>query len=59
MNHSELHSSSTGEEAVLLSPRQKQITDLLLQGCSNLEKAHFNPSTVFSCALESLTESGA
>jgi DNA-binding NarL/FixJ family response regulator len=53
MNHSELH-SSRAEEAVLLSPRQKQITDLLLQGCSNLEiaellkmkqrtvKAHFN-----------------
>ncbi len=54
MNHSELHSSSATEESVLLSPRQQQIADLLLQGCSNVEiakllkmnrrtvKAHFN-----------------
>lgn len=54
MNHPGLHSSRATEESVLLTPRQQQIADLLLQGCSNVEiaemlkmkrrtvKAHFN-----------------
>jgi DNA-binding NarL/FixJ family response regulator len=40
MNHLDVHSFVLcPEEPVLLSPRQRQIADLLLQGCNNAEIA--------------------
>jgi DNA-binding CsgD family transcriptional regulator len=68
MNHLDVHSFVLRPgEPVLLSPRQRQIVDLLLQGCENAEIAKvlkMNRRTVkgrtsigFSCGLESATES--
>ncbi len=39
MNHREVHSSRIWGGSVRLSPRQRQIADLLLQGCGNAEIA--------------------
>jgi DNA-binding NarL/FixJ family response regulator len=66
MKHLEVHSSCIPGGSVLLTPRQRQIADLLLQGCENAEIAKvlkMNRRTVkahliaFSCGLESATES--